>query len=216
MIARDRASRPATRARTRFSGSNFGGSINLEGDVAAYVVARNTAISNRPAAPDFSGGTLAQALEAYLEPRGPRAGGQWFRRATSFLEMHGGALSGATLTNRSTLVASFAAKIAEFGCEYLVNRLRQTGRLTSARLAASIVHIPGASSEVASIFIDALVACHAAPRNRLAAVTDPAPTPAAASAPFKCKAALDGLRLLESGSRLLPKGALEALGLGGN
>jgi peptidoglycan hydrolase-like protein with peptidoglycan-binding domain len=215
MIARDRASRPSTRARTRFAGKNFGGSINLEGDIAAYVVAQDAALPNRPAAPDFRGGTLATALEAYLEPNGPSPGGPWLTRATRFLVMHGGVLSGNKLTNRSALVASFAAKIGEFACEYLVNRLRQQGKLNSALLERSMAHIPGAAVEVASIFVDALIACHAAPHKRLAAVTDPAPNPAG-TAPLKCRTALRGLKALESASSLLPKGALEALGFDGN
>src|SRR5690606_13040903 len=56
MLANSRVTAPSTRAQTRFRGTNFGGSINLEGDVASYVVA-NSAVTNAPSAPTFPAST---------------------------------------------------------------------------------------------------------------------------------------------------------------
>ncbi|HEX9618603.1 MAG TPA: OmpA family protein, partial [Polyangiaceae bacterium] len=129
MLANSRASAPSTRARTRFTGSNFGGSINLEGDVASYVVARSS-VTTSPTAPSFSGSStspIADAIESYLAP-GTSGGIEWLNRSRNFLTMVGGTLTGNTLTNRAAVVSTLQTKVEEFGCYYLVNRLRQTGR----------------------------------------------------------------------------------------
>jgi hypothetical protein len=55
MLAKDRVSSPNRPALTRFVGLNFGGSNNLEGDVAGYVVARDKSDDEGPSARDPRG-----------------------------------------------------------------------------------------------------------------------------------------------------------------
>ena len=87
-LAIKRVGAPATSASTVFAGSDYGGSINLEGDVAAFVVAGGGAAL---VAPTFAPGTrLSDALTAYLSPSAPSAA--WNTRVSSFLTMYNGTL----------------------------------------------------------------------------------------------------------------------------
>ena len=68
-LAIKRVGAPATSASAVFAGSDYGGSINLEGDVAAFVVAGGGAAL---VAPTFAPGTrMSDALAAYLSPNAP-------------------------------------------------------------------------------------------------------------------------------------------------
>lgn len=201
MLANSRVAAPSTRAQTRFRGTNFGGSINLEGDVASYVVAKS-AVTNAPSAPTFPAGTspIADALETYLSP-GTTGGPEWLGRSRAFLGMLGGTLTGNTLTNRIAVVATVQVKIEEFASYYLVNRLRQTGTLTSANLRNAAIFLNGASQEVAEIFIDALVDNVANPNQRIRAVTDPAPR-GTGPIPPQCQRTIDAIEKMEAFDRL--------------
>lgn len=202
MLADARVSVPKTRAKTRFFGSDFGGSINLEGDVAAYVVALDPSVADRPSKPVFGSSTspIADALDAYLKP-GTSGGPEWDSRSRQFLLMNGGALTGNALDNRGNVVSDMADKIEAFGCYYLVNRLRQTGRLTSARLEKASAFLPGAAQEVAGIFVDALQSNVRRPKSRLQAVTDPSPSPAA-SVPLRCRATIAAVKAMETTQKI--------------
>lgn len=153
-LAIKRVGAPATSASTVFAGSDYGGSINLEGDVAAFVVAGGGAAL---VAPTFAPGTrLSDALTAYLSPSAPSAA--WNTRVSSFLTMYNGTLdaSGA-VTNRSALVSTFQPKIQTFACNYLASRVKD-GHVTYEAAKTAGTHITGASREVAEAFVDALAA----------------------------------------------------------
>ncbi len=201
-LAVDRVSTASKRAMTKFTGSDYGGSINLEGDVAGFVVARDTSASGISPVLFNPGDTIATALSNYLSSTA--SGSEWNRRCTTFLEMNGATFdSSSNLTNRSSLITMFAGKIEAFACWYMVNRLRQTGRLSLSRLRSASLHISGASQEIAEIFVDTLDNCHHSPGRRLEARgTGPAPTPAGSSAPFACSAAIRALELAEEADRL--------------
>jgi hypothetical protein len=78
----------STTASAVFTGSDYGGSINLEGDIAASVVATPSA-STAPTAPSFgSGRRLSDALTDYLSPSAPSAA--WNGCVTAFLRLNGG------------------------------------------------------------------------------------------------------------------------------
>jgi hypothetical protein len=201
MLAKDRVARPATHARTRFTGSDFGGSINLEGDLAGYLVAPDPSSPSSASAPVIAPGSgIAEALEAYLAPAG--AGAQWNTRCQNFLQMFGGVISKGALTNRATVVSTFAPQIEGFACFYLWNRLRQQAKLNSATLKAASAHITGAAQEVTEIFVDALVSCMAKPSTSLAAVTDPAPTPKGSISSF-CTSFISATEAVEEGKAKL-------------
>jgi len=160
MLAKDRVSSPNTPAPTRFVGLNFGGSNNLEGDVAGYVVARDKKDSEGSSALEIPEGKLiADVLEEYLSPGSP--GSEWKNRCTVFLEMLGGDFKGSSkLKNRGALIEKLATQVAEFGGIYLLNRLRQNNQLKASLLEASYLHLVGAAKEVAQVFVDALIYSH--------------------------------------------------------
>lgn len=178
MLALGRVKSPHLSALTKFVGGDFGGSSNLEGDIAGFVVALDESSLDAPTAPVFAAGKgVADVLEAYLEPAGP--GKVWNGRARKMLRLLGGAVdaSGA-LTNKAAVVDAVARQIEEFGGWYLVNRLRQKERLDVKLLKDAGVHLVGASREMSVAFIDALV--RASQRSRInVAAAAPGPTPTA-------------------------------------
>jgi hypothetical protein len=202
LLADARVAAPKTRARTRFVGTDFGGSINIEGDVAAYVVALDPSTTSQPSKPVFgsSSSPIADALQTYLKP-GTSGGPEWDARSKNFLTMNGGTFTGNTLSNRASVISDMADKIEAFACYYLVNRLRQKGRLTSAHFEKAAKFLPNAAQEVATIFVDALQRNVLRPKNRLQAVTDPGPT-GASSLSIRCQVALQSVKAMESTLRI--------------
>jgi len=210
MLSARRANAPATRAVTVFQGTDFGGSINLEGDTAAYLVARDPGVVNQPSPLRFTRGqTLADALGAYLGASG--ATPEWNSRGRMFMQMLGARFDPAgNLTNRIGLIDSLARQISEFGCWYLINRLRQQRRLDPLLLQAAAGFLPGASREVAQVFVDALDHSRRRPIDSIAARgVGPAPTPATAPAGV-CGAAISALtagrRVIERGQQIRRQG----------
>jgi hypothetical protein len=177
-LAAKRVDVPATNASTVFTGSDYGGSINLEGDVAASVVA--TGSSSAVTAPVIAAGkSLSDALEDYLAPAGP--GAAWNNRATTFLTMNGAKFDASnTLTNRAALVTAFSKKIQEFACNYLASRVKDS-HLTYAKAKAASLHVPPSSEEVAAAFVDALDDSHKT-GAKVNATRFPAPGPAGSGA----------------------------------
>ncbi len=178
-LAVARGSAPSTNVSTRFSGSDFGGSINLEGDIAGFVVGRGSSTSVvAPTVPAGKG--IADMLNDYLSPGSP--GSEWTSRATTFMQMHGGTFDASNNpSNRSALIAKFAPQIATFACQYLASRLAD-GKFTAAQLAAATKHVTPCSEEVAETFVDALDRCHKTGATLRGAAPFPAPKPAGAPA----------------------------------
>jgi len=198
MLAVNRVTAPSTRAVTKFRGSDFGGSSNLEGDIAGYLTARDPSSLGLmiPA-----GGTIADALQDYLSPATP--GTAWNSRCTTFLQAMGGTFdSSNNLSNRATIISSFAQKIEDFACWYLVNRLRQSHRLTLPTLQAASNHVVGASQEMATVFVDALDYCHHHPGSRLEARgAGPSPTSVGSTMPTACSLAINAMQVQQQAAR---------------
>jgi len=185
-LAIKRVGSPKESVSSVFTGSNYGGSVNLEGDVAGFVVAGGgaSAVSTPTFAP---GARLSDALTGYLSPSGP--GPEWNNRVAAFLAMYGGTLdpSGA-LTNGSTLVSTFQPKIEKFACNYLASRVKDKHvAFGTAKTAGT--HITGTSHEVATAFVDALADSSKAGGAKLEAKRFPAPTaPGAQACPLQVAA----------------------------
>jgi len=178
-LALKRVAAPGTSASAVFTGSDYGGSINLEGDVAAAVVA--TSSTTALTAPSFAAGkALSDALQDYLSPAAPSAA--WSARASTFLKMNGAAFdSSGALTNRAALIAAFAAKIQTFACNYLASRVGDKKvSLADAKTAAK-THIVPSSEEVATAFVDALLDSHKS-GGRIEAKRFPSPSAGAKDA----------------------------------
>jgi hypothetical protein len=142
---------PSKGASAVFRGSDYGGTVNLEGDVAGFVVASGGSTS--VGSPVFAAGkSLSDTLQDYLSPKGA----EWKNRAATFLAMHGAAFtpSGA-LSNRAALAAKFGSQILDFACEYFGQRLID-GKLTKAQIIGSCGWVASCAEEVAEAFVDAL------------------------------------------------------------
>ncbi|MGF6414019.1 DUF4157 domain-containing protein [Paraburkholderia sp. MM5482-R1] len=152
-LAIRRVAAPTVSVSAVFSGSDYGGSINLEGDVAASVVA--TSNTTAVTAPNIAAGKkLSDVLQDYLSPAAPTA--TWTTRARAFLTMNGGMVdpSGA-LTNRAALIALFAPKIQTFACAYLASRVKDK-HISFGQAKAAANHVIPCAQEVATAFVDAL------------------------------------------------------------
>jgi hypothetical protein len=211
MLAFRRVSAPTTRAMTMYRGTDFGGPINLEGDIAGFVVARDT--STAPSGPvglTLAGSsTIADALASYLLPTTSGAtSSEWNNRCRIFMQMKGATFdtSGA-LTNRATLISQFKGQIEQFACWYLVNRLRQTSRLNISTLRTASLHVSGAAEEIATVFVDTLDACQSTAGSNLAATgSGPSPTAIGTGSPTACNLAIRALEAAESVGDLLERG----------
>jgi len=160
-LAWDRINSPNTRAKNKFLGSHFGGPVNLEGDIAGYLIGKedNTTFS----APDMSlidEDYIADAIKSYLIDN---QNGDWDSRAQLFLTMIVGTSSG------DGAVEYLAEKIATFGEIYLIQRKKDSETFSMNEATA---HINGASTEIAKIFIHTLQN-----GSSLNATHDPDPTP---------------------------------------
>ncbi|SHJ56020.1 protein of unknown function [Bradyrhizobium lablabi] len=150
-----RASAPSTNIKEAFAApSDYGGTVNLEGDVAGFVVATSSKDSvTAPAIPSDKG--LSDALQEYLSPAAP--GSAWKGRAATFLSMYGGKLDpgSSTLTNRDELVSNLAPKIQVFACNYLASRVKDK-HVTFSVAKSAADHVIPTSLEIAGTFLDAL------------------------------------------------------------
>lgn len=155
MLAKDRIRNPGTPVHKRMTGSDFGGAINLEGDVAAYV-AGSGLDDVTIGAPTVPNSRVADALAQYLDVSGEH----WRRRCSIFLVRNGAQLKGTTVANRTEVISRWAEKIEDFGALYLLVRLKDQGRLDSDIVRRASIELPPAAVEVATVFFDALLLSH--------------------------------------------------------
>ena len=153
-LARDRARGAATTSvATKFRGVDYGGSSNLEGDVASFIVASGSkAAVVAPVIPTGKG--VADVLEAYLSPATPGGGTDWKSRATTFLAIYGGTFAAGSLTNAAKVIADLADKIEGFACAYITQRY--LGTVSDAVFLAIADNVRPASQETAETFVHAL------------------------------------------------------------
>ncbi len=175
MLAYKRISNPKMRAKTLFTNEHdYGASVNLEGDVAGYLIASETppftgpcdlAFKNKP--------SLADALTAYLD-----AGSDlWKNRAGYFLSMNSATFdaSGA-ITNKDAVMKSIAGKIEIFAVPYITVRLKDNHALTSNIIFSILRHVPGIATEISKIFVEALLDNHKHKGSTIVGTSDPNPS----------------------------------------
>jgi hypothetical protein len=180
-LAIRRSATPTTNASSVFTGTDYGVSINLEGDVAGFVVASGSGTPAAPQAATFAVGSsrLSDALQNYLSPGSVSPA--WRNRATTFLRMYGGVFDASNvLTNSATLISNFRTKIEAFACNYLASRVRDR-HLTFPNARTASGYIPFASQEVATVFVNALVDSHTT-GNKIEATRFPTPSTGTATA----------------------------------
>jgi len=151
-LARRRARAPSTSVEYVFhnSSSDYGVTDNLEGDIAAYVVAAGGTTGG---VPSYGHGTVADAVKAYLIPA---TSPTWKSRASAFATAIGGVVSGKTIANSAAVAASLATKLADFGYWYAATRWVPTGELTGSDALKTCEQMPGAAREVAAVFVKTL------------------------------------------------------------
>ena len=173
-----RVSVPSTSASTVFRGTDYGGSINLEGDIAGFVVGAGSSVALTAPVITAGSGRLSDALNSYLMP----GSSTYTSRATTFLSMYGGTFDPTTraLTNGPTLVTLFANKIQAFACNYLASRVRDS-RITYAQATTAATFIIPTSTEVATTFVNAL-SDNITSGGRIEATRFPTPSPAGTAA----------------------------------
>ncbi|CAM3767573.1 hypothetical protein FLBR109950_00210 [Flavobacterium branchiophilum] len=165
-LSRQRIKNSTIRAKTIFpvGGHSYGAMVNLEGDVAAYVVGMN---DNKPndivdATDNFK--TIHEALKDYFDKK-------WNKRTFYFLAMLGAKVSGNNIIyTKSELESECAEKFEDFAEPYI------TLRNPTDLIEASNYFKP-VSEEVAAIFIDALLHVVSKPEDMIAARIDPNPKP---------------------------------------
>jgi hypothetical protein len=175
-LALARASSSAVTASVSFRGGDYGGSNNLEGDVAGYVIARGTSTS--VCAPSIAlPRSLSGALADYLSPRNP--GVEWRNRALRFLQMNSATVDAiGTISDESAFISTMADKIATFAHRYLQSRSFD-GRISETRFDGAMPYLTPAAKEVATTFVDAL--CDSIRSGgKIQATRFPAPLPAQA------------------------------------
>lgn len=182
MLAFRRLKSPQSRARTIFDVTHdYGSTMNLEGDIAGYLVASDSSEGDL-CTPKLKGkNALSTALKEYLN----ESGSYWKNRAKLFLEIYDGEISGTDLENREEIVGDFAAKLKRFGLIYILIRQMPKGAISDADLPMLLGHLECTSKEIASIFVDELIACMKNPVPPMKPKTDPNPIAAVPDATAK-------------------------------
>lgn len=145
VTAWDRVSNARVLAAEHFKGTDFGADSNLEGDVAAYVVAAPST-GKAPAAPRWpASGLVSDALAAYFLESGRRG------RCKRFLEMQGATFAGQEIANLRQVRNDLLRKIKDFAGKYLLYRGLGSVELMRAKQAWKFVD--KASADVTDRFL---------------------------------------------------------------
>lgn len=125
-LAQDRLMKPSLSAKSifPFSGHSYGAMINLEGDIASFLIASKKIVPGvkPPIDRDLRKG-VSGALREYLGPH--EATSLWKNRARLFLEIYGGVFDGnGRLLNKRLLIQSCAKKLETFGRTYKLSRMK--------------------------------------------------------------------------------------------
>jgi hypothetical protein len=120
------------------------------------VVAHDEGKLDTPSEPILPTGRIADAIEDYVDTKKQT----WKSRASLFLRMIGGQVTASGLANREEVITKAADQIETFGAVYLALRLQDQSKLQSETLHRAPVLIAGASREVATLFVDALMYSH--------------------------------------------------------
>lgn len=142
------------------AGTDYGTASNLEGDIAAYLIALNTPIPNEPFIPT----SIARELEKYF-PLNDRT--LWKKRAFLFLTAMGGKFQETQLLNQQELVRKLAARIQDFSVYYFIQRYVLGESVDNKKTSVACTILPGIAMEVSATFIRALIFCVANPGKLL-------------------------------------------------
>lgn len=149
-------------------GSDYGASINLEGDLAGFIIGSNGEDLD---APQFENRGVKELFENYLPSK--RYSELWRNRSKGFLLMMGGRFKQNTLVNRDEIISSIKAKILEFATAYIIQRYLSTDLKRSQKACR---FLEGASDEVTRVFVSALERNIINPLSMIAGTNFPKPS----------------------------------------
>ncbi|MAN28749.1 MULTISPECIES: hypothetical protein [Mesonia] len=182
-LALDRVTTPEKRSATLFPvfGSSYGAMVNLEGDIASYVVGMDINNENKidDATDNFQ--TIHEALKDYFENK-------WDKRTYYFLKMIDGEFEGNILINRDELINKCAENFEDFAYWYL------GVREGFEALKSAMGYFKPISEEVASIFIDGLIHVIENPQDMITKRTDPDPKPKEVTATDKANDIINNIK----------------------
>lgn len=187
-LSQKRIKNSKARAKTLFpvGGNSYGAMVNLEGDIAAYVVGMKESEPNEISDATDNFKTIHEALKDYFEKK-------WNKRTFYFLAMLGAKVSGNVITyTKSDLISKSATKFEDFAEPYIILR-------NPTDLVEASNHFKPVSEEVASIFIDALIHVVSKPEDMITARIDPEPKPKVET--YKSKATKKAKELYEKAKK---------------
>jgi len=205
-LAVDRTTTPTLKADKYFKGTDYGGPINLEGDIAGYVVGLPSGGASGAVTPltIAAGKGVADTIAAFLIGSGGAAPGR-NTRCTDFLKSVGGTFSSSgALTNRASVKTYLGDQIESFACWYMVNFMRQHGGIDMAKATDAAHHLAGVSVEMAEVFLAALEGCAKTTGGTIA--PGAAPTATAKALVPTCKVALGAAGLSKQAGDLVEEG----------
>ena len=160
------------------NGHDYGAKINLEGDIAAYVVSHDKDETDDPSYPNIKEyGFISDVLEDYFLPKGESLSEDWNHRVKLFTQMIGGEVDNNQLVNKSELIEDLTEKIVDFAGIYALIRYQSNGQSSESVFRETSKHIRGASKEVAQIFVEMLEHIIQNEGAELIAISNPAPSP---------------------------------------
>lgn len=171
-LSKQRILNPKKRAKTIFMDKHsYGSMVNLEGDIAAYVVGMNEKNPNDIVDPTDNFHTIHEALQDYFDKK-------WDKRTFYFLAMLGVKVSENVITyNKEELIQSCAEKFNDFARWYLGNRMKDKSSGGLEDFAKASNHFKPISEEISAIFIEALRHVVRKPEDMITHRTDPEPKP---------------------------------------
>jgi hypothetical protein len=171
-LSRQRISNPKKRAKTIFMDKHsYGSMVNLEGDIAAYVVGMNEKKPGNIVDSTDNFKSIHEALQDYFDKK-------WNKRAFYFMAMLGVNISENVISyNIDELTQNCAEKFNDFARWYLGNRMRDKGFGGLEDFAKASNFFKPVSYEISSIFIEGLRHVIRKPEDMITYRTDPDPKP---------------------------------------
>lgn len=161
MLAFKRTTNPKFRAINLFHGSSYGGQVNLEGDIGAYLLARDINETGDPSGLQIKESTyISDLLKFYLPIDSKKISDDWRFRCYHFLRLIGAKYDGKkyVLTNRESLIREISDKVLAFGEWYIVVRLlSNSSDKTLQKIIDTTAFLEGAALEVSTLFVDTLI-----------------------------------------------------------
>jgi hypothetical protein len=171
-LSKQRISNPKKRAKTIYMDKHsYGSMVNLEGDIAAYVVGMNEKKPDEIVDSTDNFNNIYEALQDYFDNK-------WNKRTFYFMAMLGVNVSGNVISyDKEELIQNCAEKFNDFARWYLGNRMRDKSSGGIEDFAKASNYFKPVSQEISSIFIEALRHVIKKPEDMITHRTDPDPKP---------------------------------------